>query len=159
MGYYPSMGPLMRLRVYLDTSVLSVYLDDRTPDRRDETRLFWARLSEFEASTSELTREELALTPDEGKREQLISLLQQVAVWPITGEMRQLAHRYVEEEVFAAKVFNDALHVAAAVLTRHDVLVSWNFKHLVNRGRRARINDINIALQLPTIEIVAPPEV
>ena len=54
---------------------------------------------------------------------------------------------------------NDALHVAAAVLTRQDVLLSWNFKHLVNRRRRAQINEENISLGLPTIEIVAPPEI
>ena len=49
--------------------------------------------------------------------------------------------------------------MAAAVLTRQDVLLSWNFKHLVNRRRRAQINEENISLGLPTIEIVAPPEI
>jgi hypothetical protein len=56
-------------------------------------------------------------------------------------------------------MLNDALHVAAAVLTRQDILVSWNFKHLVNRRRRARINDVNITLSLSMLEILAPPEV
>ena len=55
-------------------------------------------------------------------------------------------------------MLNDALHVAAAVLHRQDILLSWNFKHLVNRRRRARVNDINISLGLPTLEILAPPE-
>lgn len=54
---------------------------------------------------------------------------------------------------------NDVMHVAAAVLNRQDILLSWNFKHLVNRRRRARINDINIMLGFPTLEILAPPEV
>jgi hypothetical protein len=56
-------------------------------------------------------------------------------------------------------MFNDALHVAAAVLTRQDVLLSWNFKHLVNRRRRAKVNDVNVSQGLPMIEIVAPPEI
>ena len=51
------------------------------------------------------------------------------------------------------------IRMAAAVLTRQDVLLSWNFKHLVNRRRRAQINDQNILLGLPTIEILAPPEI
>jgi hypothetical protein len=54
---------------------------------------------------------------------------------------------------------NDALHVAAAVLTRQDILLSWNFKHLVNRKRRALINQLNTAKSLPLIEILAPPEI
>jgi hypothetical protein len=36
--------------------------------------------------------------------------------------------------------------VAAAVLTQQDVLLSWNFEHLVNRHRRAQINEGNISL-------------
>lgn len=149
----------MKLRVYFDTSVFCVYCDDRTPDRRDDTKEFWGRLNEFETATSELTREELLLTPDEEQRARLLRLLEGIPVHALTEEMKALARCYVEKEVFAVKVFNDALHVAAAVLTRQDVLVSWNFKHLVNRRRRARINDVNVALGLPTIEIVSPPEV
>jgi hypothetical protein len=73
--------------------------------------------------------------------------------------MRILARQYINRGVFSALTLNDALHVAAAVLTRQDVLISWNFKHLVNRRRRAKINEVNISLDLPTIDIVAPPEI
>jgi glycogen operon protein len=48
-------------------------------------------------------------------------------------------------------MYNHAVHVAAAVLTRQDVLVSWNFRHLVNRRRRAQVNEVNISLGLPMI--------
>jgi hypothetical protein len=53
---------------------------------------------------------------------------------------------------------DDALHVAAAVLGRYDVLVSWNFRHLVNRRRRAALNSLNTSWGLPAIEIIAPAE-
>jgi hypothetical protein len=39
------------------------------------------------------------------------------------------------------------------------MLVSWNFRHLVNRRRRALINEANVLSGHPTIEILAPPEV
>src|SRR5438132_1504135 len=61
--------------------------------------------------------------------------------------------------VFTAIMMNDAVHVAAAVLTRQDILLSWNFKHLVNRVRRAKINQVNVSQGLPSIEIIAPPEI
>ena len=57
------------------------------------------------------------------------------------------------------KIVYDALHVASAVLTRQDILLSWNFKHLVNRRRRALVNQMNTLRGLPNIEIVAPPEI
>jgi len=102
---------------------------------------------------------ELAQTPDPVQRAKLQNLLAGFVIYPVTEEMRELARSYINTGVFTPVMFNDALHVAAAVLTRQDILVSWNFRHLVNRRRRAKVNEVNISLGLPTIEIVAPPEI
>jgi hypothetical protein len=149
----------MPLRVYLDTSVFSAYYDEAISDRRAQTEDFWRRRSDFELSTSAVAREELEQTPDPARRAQLLRLVEGVTVHPVTDMMRSLARSYIGSGVFTGVMYNDAVHVAAAVLTRQDVLVSWNFRHLVNRRRRAQINEVNISLALPTIEIVAPPEV
>lgn len=89
----------------------------------------------------------------------LLDLLPGVAIHPLTDEVRTLARTYVERGVFAPIMLNDALHVSAAIMTRQDVLISWNFRHLVNRRRRALVNEVNVSLGLPTIEILAPPGV
>lgn len=89
---------------------------------------------------------------------QAIKRLADVTIHPLTDEMQTLAKQYVQAGIFPAKVISDALHVAAAVLSRNEILISWNFKHLVNRRRRAAIASINLARNLPSIEIVAPPE-
>jgi len=73
--------------------------------------------------------------------------------------MRKLAERYVEEGVVPSRYFADAIHIAAAVLGNADILVSWNFRHLVRRSTRLLVNYINVERGLPTIEILAPPEV
>lgn len=70
-----------------------------------------------------------------------------------------MAQSYIKGGVFTPVVLNDAVYVAAAVLTRQDILLSWNFKHMVNRTRRAKVNEVNISLGLPSIEIIAPPEI
>ena len=119
---------------------------------------FWEHLTVFDACTSELAREELENTPTADRRKRLLRLLDGLALHPITLEMRELSERYVQAGVFTAIMMNDAVHVAAAVLTRQDILLSWNFKHLVNRVRRAKINQVNVSQGLPTIEIIAPPE-
>lgn len=67
--------------------------------------------------------------------------------------------RYVSLGVFGIADINDALHVGAAVRAKADILVSWNFRHLVNRRRRGLINSINMQLGHPSIEILSPPEV
>ncbi|PYV29607.1 MAG: hypothetical protein DMG22_22565 [Acidobacteria bacterium] len=149
----------MKLRLYLDTSVFSAYYDEGVTDRKSQTEQFWARRAEFELSTSALAVQELEQTSERERRAELMALVEGLTIHAITPEMKALASRYVRAEVFTPVMYNDALHVAAAVLTRQDVLLSWNFKHLVNRRRRARINEYNISVGLPAVEIVAPPEV
>jgi predicted nucleic acid-binding protein len=149
----------MKLKIYLDTSVFSAYFDDRAPDRRAQTVEFWERLAAFEACTSEVAREELERTPGADRRKRLLRLLDGMTVHRITADMKQLSEQYVRAGVFTPITMNDAVHVAAAVLTRQDILLSWNFKHLVNRVRRAKVNQVNVAQGLPTIEIIAPPEI
>ncbi|HEV2232261.1 MAG TPA: hypothetical protein VGV68_02515 [Terriglobia bacterium] len=106
-----------------------------------------------------MAREELEATPDPARRTLLSQLLDGITVHAISLEMRKLAASYLEAGTFAVVTYNDALHAAGAVLTQPGVLLSWNFKHLVNRRRRAQINQGNISLGLPTLEIVAPPEI
>jgi predicted nucleic acid-binding protein len=149
----------IKLRIYLDTSILSAYYDERAPDRRAQTEDFWRRVAAFEACSSQLTREELAQTPDADRRKKLLQMLESLTLHRVTADMRELARRYVTTGVFTSIMLNDAVHVAAAVLTRQDILLSWNFKHLVNRIRRAKVNEVNVSLGLPTIEIIAPPEI
>jgi predicted nucleic acid-binding protein len=149
----------MKLRIYLDTSIFSAYYDDRAPDRRAQTEEFWARIAAFEASTSELAREELQKTPDHDRRMKLLKLLDSLDVHSVTEKIKKLAQDYVKAGVFAPVMLNDAVHIAAAVITRQDILLSWNFKHMVNRTRRAKVNEVNISKGLPSIEIIAPPEI
>lgn len=73
--------------------------------------------------------------------------------------MKDLAQHYIDGGIFLPQMADDALHVAASVLSRQNILLSWNFKHLVNRRRRALVNQMNAARGLPTIEIVAQVEI
>jgi predicted nucleic acid-binding protein len=148
----------MSLRVYIDTSVFSALLDERAPARRADTEAFFARLKDFHVSTSVHTRAELEGTPDELRRAELLKLLEGVNVVPLPPGTERLAQRYVEAGVFPHGALDDAVHVAAAVLSQQSVLASWNFKHLVNRRRRAGLNNANVSWGLPEIDIVAPPE-
>jgi predicted nucleic acid-binding protein len=149
----------VKVRLYLDTSVFSAYCDSRAPDRQSITQEFWAGLADFDVTTSDLAVQELDATADPSLQTRFRELLANVTVHPVTDEMRRLARDYVDAGVFKMATINDAVHVAAAVFLRQDVLLSWNFRHLVNRRRRAQINEVNISRGLPMIEILAPPEI
>lgn len=146
------------MKLYLDTSVFSAYYDERTPERMQMTRDFWRVLERHEKLCSDLTIEELGQARS-GLREKLLGLAQGFTVINLTDEMRELAKLYVREGLVPSKYFADALHIAAAVLGGADILVSWNFKHLVKRSTRLLVNYINANQGLRTIEILAPPEV
>jgi len=148
----------VKLRVYLDTSVFSAYLDVRAPERQRDTREFWERLSEFEAATSEVARQEVMQLPESPLRRSLLGLLATVTVHSVTADMQELAQQYIDASLFTARTANDALHVAAAVLVRANALASWNYRHLVNRRQRAAINNLNASLGLPELEILPPTE-
>ncbi len=122
------------------------------------TREFWRRLSEFEVSISEITLREVMATPSEARRAEMARLLAGIPVLALSQDAERLALRYLDAAIFPRAVADDALHVAIAVLSRQDVIVSWNFKHLVNQRRRAAIDALNLSLGLPTISVLSPPE-
>ena len=53
---------------------------------------------------------------------------------------------------------DDSRHIAYATLHKVDVLVSWNFKHIVNLDRIQGYNSVNLKLGYPMIDIRSPKE-
>jgi hypothetical protein len=77
----------------------------------------------------------------------------------LNGESIQLAQAYLREGALTEKYLLDAQHIAVATLGRVDVVVSWNFKHIVNLNRIRLYNSVNLKLGYPMIEIRSPREV
>ena len=73
--------------------------------------------------------------------------------------MQELAEAYVRANVLAASSQNDALHVAAATAAGADLILSWNFKHIVNFSRIRGFNSVNVSLGYRTLTILSPLEV
>lgn len=148
-----------QLRLYLDTSVFSAYYDGRAPERQRLTQEFWTKLAECDALCSQLTLDELSKVADETQRAQLLTLTRVCQVRSVGAAEEGLARAYVAAGVVPVRYLADALHLAAAVLGGADILVSWNFKHLVRRSTRLLVNYVNASRGLPALEILAPPEV
>ena len=54
---------------------------------------------------------------------------------------------------------SDALHVAIASVHGIRLIVSWNFKHLVNVRREDGFNAVNLLEGWPPVRIVSPKEI
>jgi len=83
----------------------------------------------------------------------------QVEMLALTPEADELARSYLAEGVVGASMLIDAQHIAIASVSKVDVLVSWNFKHIVNLQRIHGYNAVNLRHGYPLLEIRSPREV
>jgi hypothetical protein len=77
----------------------------------------------------------------------------------ITAKAFALADQYVIENVVGKSSIEDCRHIALATLNNADILVSWNFKHIVNVNRIRGYNSINYRLGHKILEIRTPREI
>ncbi len=146
------------MRVYLDTSVFGGYFDDEF--QVASQKLFDTVLTGgIIALISDTLVGELVDAP-----EQVQELLQRVIDFgcerlPLEQETEQLQNAYLAAGVVTAQYADDALHVAHATLARADVIVSWNFRHLVNPLRVRAFNGVNITQGHGSVIIMTPSDI
>ena len=125
-----------KIKVYLDTSVIS-YLDQQdAPEQMKETREVWERIKagHYEVFISDVVLRELADCKEEAKRDLLIGHLAEIKynLIAVDDDIAKLAEKIVAKGVLKQKNIDDCQHIAAAILSDCDIIVSWNFKHIVN---------------------------
>lgn len=146
------------LRVYLDTSVIGGCLDE---EFSEWSNLLWKEFQSGmkKAVLSDLTLQELDDAPDE-VREVVARLPSGLIDYVfLTPEAMTLAETYLAHGIVTERHLLDAQHIAIATIERVDVLVSWNFKQIVNLERIKKFNAVNLLQGYPQIEIRSPVEV
>ena len=142
-------------RVYVDASVVYGALTQRFVR---ETKPFWNAVfdGKIRVILSDVLEQEINRSPAnvrEFYHELSKSLVERVVS---TEESNRLAAQYVVEKVVGKSSLDDCRHIALATLNNADVLVSWNFKHIVNVDRILGYNSVNMKLGYPQIEILTP---
>jgi rRNA-processing protein FCF1 len=79
--------------------------------------------------------------------------------YTVNEEMIQLSEKYMEQKIVSENYYSDALHIAVATVIGVDVLVSWNFKHIVNLDKIKLFNSVNLREGYNILEIRTPSEV
>jgi len=77
----------------------------------------------------------------------------------VTEEVEQPAQRYLDKGIFTPRFYEDGLHIALATVYRADVLVSWNFKHIVHFDKMRQFTAADIEIGYQPIVIHSPREV
>jgi predicted nucleic acid-binding protein len=144
-------------RIYIDTSIVGGFFDKVF---EKETKLFFQRLENKEVVfvVSDLLREEL-----KGAPEHVRNLLDNYSndsfeIVVLTDEAKELADKYIAENVVGKSSLDDCRHIALATINKVDVLASWNFKHIVNLTRRKGYHAVNLKNGYITLEIRNPKD-
>ena len=148
----------MKQRFYFDTQVFGGIYD--TEFEEETLQLFErVKLGKIICVYSDLTESELLKAPDNVRAffKNLPKEYTERVV--VNAEIIELATKYIEEKVVGKTSFDDCLHIATATLNKADILVSWNFKHIVNVYRTRGYNSINLRMNYLSLEIRSPKEI
>src|SRR4030066_565984 len=144
--------------IYVDTSVIGGCCDSEFQE--------WSLglLRDFQSGAfilllSELTEAEIEDAPDEVKG--IYEQFQKVTldILELTTEAANLADAYLGHNILPPNFLNDARHIAIATVAGADLVVSWNFKHIVHFEKIQKFNAVNVELGYKPILIYSPREV
>ncbi len=149
---------MKKLYIYVDTSVIGGCEDE---EFSAASLRLWSgfRSGQFLLVISDLTVQELEGAPASVRRHLDDIPTGHLTQIRLTEEVKELADAYLAHGVVGPGSLADALHVALATVNGVDVLVSWNFKHIVNFGRIRLFNAVNLERGYGLIEIRTPREV
>ena len=151
------MEPRRTISVYADTSVFGGVFDD---EFREPSKAFIDAITagRFTLVTSELVRQEIAAAPRVVRQlfEEMLPIAQ---IAKVTAETLRLQQAYLDAGIVSERFATDALHVALATVSGASMIVSWNFRHIVNFQKIPKYNAVNKLQGYSDIAIYSPLEV
>lgn len=149
---------MKKTSIYVDTSVIGGCCD---PEFQE-----WSNglLGDFQAGKyllflSELTDAEIADAPQAVRDvySQFGSCSEERLILDV--EAIDLASVYLSRGILTEKYQDDARHIAMATIAAVDLVVSWNFKHIVHFDKIQKFNAVNMEMGYKPIMIYSPREV
>jgi len=149
-------------KIYFDTSIFNFAIAEDVPQEREITLklLDEVRGGKYEVFISEVVIGEINRAP-QTKAVKLRDCIKKINPEELTldDNAQALAEEYIEKGVIPPKYEDDALHIAVASVNNLDVIVSWNFTHIVKLKTKREVAGINTLMGYKPIEICSPQEV
>ena len=145
-------------RVYTDTSVSGGCFDaEFAPWSNGLMKDFL--LNNFKPVVSELVSAEIEDAPEHVRLKYAELLELNPDILEITEQVLALAETYQQRNILTSKFYDDGVHIAVASVAEVDVLVSWNFKHIVHLDKIRMFNAVNLEFGYKQLQIYSPREV
>jgi len=150
------------LKIYLETTVFNFKFADDSPDKKRDTEKLFNEIEQkkYTPYTSEYVLQEL-LKAEEQKRIKMVNLLKQYSINILETDKNAelLADKYVLENIIPVKYRMDGIHIAVATINNLDLIVSYNFQHIVKMKTIIGTESINLREGYKRIGIYSPTEV
>ncbi|MDO8550945.1 MAG: PIN domain protein [Ignavibacteria bacterium] len=149
---------MKKQRIYIDTSVIGGCFDNEFE--------MWSNglLKDFKNNlfipvVSDIVEAEVADAPNIIVQKYHEFLDCDAEIIETTDEVILLADVYSSRKILKEKFYRDMLHIALATVNKIDILVSWNFKHIVRFDKIRLFNSVNIEQGYSQLEIYSPREI
>ena len=148
----------MKFKIYTDTSVFGGCYDE------EFSKWSMKLIDEFKNGKNILVLSDLTLKEIEESPRHVRDIIKSIPKNYIEyalldDEAKALAQKYILEKAVSQRYLVDAQHIAIATINKVDLLVSWNFKHIVNITKIRLYNAANLKCGYSMIEIRSPQEV
>ena len=145
-------------RVYIDTSVIGGCFDDEFA-RWSNTLIDNFRFGYFKPVVSDIVANEVNDAPVYvgHKYSEIVSYGAELLTANV--ESAALMRHYRSHKILSDKFEDDMMNIALATVAQVDILVSWNFKHIVHYDKIRQFNAINIDQGYKPLVIYSPREV
>jgi len=146
-------------KIYLETSAISHLEQPEKPSEQAYSIAMFERIKagDYMVYLSSVVFDEINLCPHERRS----ALLQHVTGItyediPVDDTVEALADRIIERGYLPKRSVRDSQHIAAAIITGCDYIVSWNMKHMANVKTNKNIRHIIIDEGYKDIMLVPP---
>ncbi len=134
----------MKQSVYIETSIVSYYTARPSRDlviaaRQEITHEIWPILkTKFDVYISALVLQEASRGDKEAARMRM-SALNGIPILEIENDVQEVAQALINGNAIPSEYEEDALHIAVACINGMEFLMTWNFSHINNAFKKARI--------------------
>ena len=146
-----------KLKIYIDTSVIGGCFDYEFIDisnRLIET----FKNGLFIPVVSDTVKKEIKNAPSLVRTKYDEILTYNAIYLNKSNKAKNLVGEYLNKKIVTKKYEDDCYHIALATVNKIDVLVSWNFKHIVNEQKVLLFNFVNKSLNYDEIVIKDPKD-
>ena len=155
---------MRKKKIYLDTTVISHLRHEDRPDWMADTLELWdiLKTGKYDVYISDIVMIELMRCP-EPKLSEVLALLEEIQYTEIEAEgnpeILALAAEVEKLNLIPPKSENDRRHIAAALYSGCNIILSWNFQHFVTEKTIDGVRQICLENYISPVVDIYPPTI